>query len=90
MIFIAYYFFPNRALSIMLPSLRSTPARDVGMPVSRAMRCFACVMPRALFHEKESPGMPVLDLRRAIFGVLFVCYPFLSFIHKYAKKNISP
>ena len=63
-----FYFLPKSALSIMLPSLRSTPARDVGIPVLRAMLCFASVMPKALFHEKESPGMPVFDLRRAIVG----------------------
>ena len=55
------YFFPNSAFRIMLPSLRSNPALEVGMPLSRANFCLACVMPNALFHENERPGMPVFD-----------------------------
>ena len=51
----------------MLPSLRSNPALEVGMPVSRANFCLACVIPKALFHENERPGMPVFDFLRAIF-----------------------
>ena len=45
----------------MPPIFRSTPAFEVGMPVVPAIFCFACVMPKALFHEKERPGMPVFD-----------------------------
>ena len=56
-------YLPKRDLSIILPILRSTPALEVGIPVSLANFCFACVIPNALFHEKERPGMPVLDLR---------------------------
>lgn len=56
-------YLPKRDLSIILPILRSTPALEVGIPVSLAKFCFACVIPNALFHEKERPGMPVLDLR---------------------------
>ena len=55
-------YLPKRDLSIILPILRSTPALEVGIPVSLANFCFACVIPNALFHEKERPGMPVLDL----------------------------
>lgn len=39
------------------PIFRSSPAFDVGMPVSRANCCFACVMPNARFHEKLRPGI---------------------------------
>ena len=46
-----------------LPIFLSKLAFDVGIPVSRANFCFACVMPNALFHEKDNPGMPVFDLR---------------------------
>ena len=56
-------YLPKRDLSIILPILRSTPALEVGIPVSLAKFCFAFVIPNALFHEKERPGMPVLDLR---------------------------
>ena len=56
-------YLPKRDLSIILPILRSTPALEVGIPVSLANFCFSCVIPNALFHEKERPGMPVLDLR---------------------------
>ena len=55
-------YLPKRDLSIILPILRSTPALEVGIPVSLANFCFACVIPNALVHEKERPGMPVLDL----------------------------
>ena len=60
------HFPPNKAFRIIFPILRSTPALEVGMPVSLANFCLACVIPSALFHEKERPGMPVLDLRLTI------------------------
>lgn len=60
------FYLPKRDLSIIRPILRSTPALEVGIPVSLAKFCFACVIPNALFHEKERPGMPVLDLRLVI------------------------
>ena len=41
------------------PTFRSIPAFEVGMPVLRAMFCFAFVMPSALFHEKDNPGIGV-------------------------------
>lgn len=46
---------------IALPILRSTPALLIGTPVSRDIFCFICVIPNALFHEKERPGIPVFD-----------------------------
>ena len=63
-------YLPNSDLSIILPIFRSTPASDVGIPVSLAIFCLACVIPNALFHEKERPGMPVLDLRVIIYMLL--------------------
>lgn len=63
-------YLPNRDLRIILPILRSTPALEVGMHVSLANFCLACVIPNALFHEKERPGMPVLDLRVIIYMLL--------------------
>lgn len=45
-----------------LPIFRSTPARDVGIPVSRAICCFTFVMPSALFREKLSPEIFGFDL----------------------------
>lgn len=53
-------------LKIIFPSFLSAPALDVGIPVCRANFCFACVIPNALFQEKERPGMPVFDLRLPI------------------------
>ena len=44
---------------MIFPILRSRPALDVGTPVSRASFCFACDIPKALFHEKLSPGIGV-------------------------------
>ena len=53
------HFFPNRVFRITFPIFRSSPAFEVGMPVSLAILCFACVMPSARFHEKLRPGMGV-------------------------------
>ena len=66
----AKVYLPNSDLSIILPIFRSTPALEVGMPVSLANFCLACVIPNALLHEKERPGMPVLDLRVIIYMLL--------------------
>lgn len=66
----AKVYLPNSDLSIILPIFRSTPALEVGMPVSLANFCLACVISKALFHEKERPGMPVLDLRVIIYMLL--------------------
>ena len=54
-----FYFLPNKAFQIALPIFRSTPAFDVGMPVALAIFCLICVMPKARFHEKLSPGIGV-------------------------------
>lgn len=48
------------------PNFLSTPAFVVGMPVVRANFCRTCVMPSALFHENDSPGIPVFDFLRVI------------------------
>ena len=50
-----------------LPIFRSTPAFDVGMPVALAIFCLICVMPKARFHEKLSPGIGV-----DFFGLLYL------------------
>ena|GEM_PF-1995504 len=39
------------------PILRSNPCLLMEIPVSRDIFCFAWVMPRARFHENESPGI---------------------------------
>ena len=64
----AKVYLPNSDLSIILPIFRSTPALEVGMPVSLANFCLACVIPNALFHEKERPGMLV----PLLFVIVFV------------------
>lgn len=43
----------------MEPSFLSKPDFVVGIPVERVKSRFAFVIPKALFHEKESPGIPV-------------------------------
>ena len=45
---------------IIEPNLRSTPALVVGMPVALVNSRFNLVMPNALFHENDTPGMVVL------------------------------
>lgn len=50
-------YFPNMVFNMVLPILRSRPAFDVGMPVCLANCCFALVTPRALFQEKDNPGI---------------------------------
>ena len=60
-LFNSYFFLPNNIFKIALPTLRSIPALEVGIPVLRANFCFACVMPNALLREKESPSIPVFD-----------------------------
>jgi len=50
---------PKIIFSMDLPTFRSTPDIEVGMPVSRANFCFAAVMPNALFQEKLKPNFPI-------------------------------
>ena len=40
--------------------MRSTPALVVGMPVAFVNSRFNLVMPNALFHENDTPGIVVL------------------------------
>jgi hypothetical protein len=62
------YFFPNNIFSIAPPIFLSTPAFDVGMPVTRAIFCLSLVIPKARFHEKLNPGIGV------DFFVIFLFY----------------
>ena len=41
------------------PIFLSNPVFDMGIPVCLAIFCFACVIPKARFHEKLSPGIGV-------------------------------
>lgn len=52
----------------MEPSFLSKPDFVVGIPVERVKSRFAFVIPKALFHEKESPGIPV----DVFFGILIL------------------
>ena len=49
--------YPNIFLRINLPIFLSSPPFEVGIPVFLLKFCFACVIPKALFQEKESPGI---------------------------------
>lgn len=53
-------YLPKIDLIIILPTLRSRPAFDVGMPVLRAICCFALETPSARFHEKDNPGIFII------------------------------
>ena len=48
------------ALITIAPTLRSMPARVVGIPVARDIFLFACVTPSARFHENDNPGIFIL------------------------------
>lgn len=50
-------FFPKMAFSTIFPTFLSNPALEVGIPVSRANFCLACVIPSARFKENETPGI---------------------------------
>jgi len=56
------------------PILRCMPLRVVGMPVARAKRYRARDTPRARFHEKERPGIPVL-VRRLRLAIMSTSVP---------------
>lgn len=56
---------------MVLPIFRSSPLFDMGIPVSLANFCFACVIPNARFHEKLRPGMGV-DFLLIMIGKLFL------------------
>lgn len=47
---------------ITLPIFLSSPFREVGIPVFLLKVCFALVIPKALFKEKEIPGILNDDL----------------------------
>lgn len=55
-------FFPKMAFNTILPTFLSNPALEVGIPVSRANFCLACVIPRARFKENETPGILNFDI----------------------------
>ena len=50
------------ALSIVPPTLRWSPCFVVGIPVLRAIFCFAAVMPTARFSENDSPGIFIMKV----------------------------
>jgi hypothetical protein len=50
---------PNNAFTIAEPIFLSIPAFVVGIPVDLVNSRFAWVIPKALFQEKLSPGIPV-------------------------------
>ena len=56
-----------------LPIFLSRPDLVVGMPVLRAKFWRAWVMPKARFHENESPGIPVFVF---LFAILFFVFLF--------------
>lgn len=53
----SHRFFPKMALNTIFPIFLSNPALEVGIPVSRANFCLACVIPSARFKENDTPGI---------------------------------
>ena len=53
----SHRFFLKMAFNTILPTFLSNPALEVGIPVSRANFYFNCVIPRARFKEKLTPGI---------------------------------
>lgn len=47
----------------------SNPALEVGIPVSRANFCLACVIPSARFKENETPGILNFDINYNYFNI---------------------
>lgn len=58
----SHRFFPKMAFNTILPTFLSNPALEVGIPVSRANFCLACVIPRARLKENETPGILNFDI----------------------------
>jgi hypothetical protein len=54
---ILYFFLLRSRLMTVLPILRSIPLRVVGIPVALAISRFTLDMPKARFHEKDTPGI---------------------------------
>ena len=57
------------AFNTIFPNFLSNPALEVGIPVSRASFCLACVMPSALFKENDTPGILNFDISYYAFTV---------------------
>ena len=53
----SHRFFLKMAFNTILPIFLSNPALEVGIPVSRANFCLACVIPSARFKENDTPGI---------------------------------
>lgn len=61
-------FFPKMAFNTILPTFLSNPALEVGIPVSRANFCLACVIPSARFKENDTPGILNFDISNNYFN----------------------
>ena len=58
----SHRFFLKMAFNTIFPIFLSNPALEVGIPVSRANFCLACVIPSARFKENETPGILNFDI----------------------------
>ena len=61
-IIVITHYFPKIDFNIILPIFCSNPALEVGIPVSRANFRLACVIPKARFKEKLTPGILIFDI----------------------------
>ena len=55
-------FIPKMAFNTILPTFLSNPALEVGIPVSRANFCLACVIPSARLKENQTPVILNFDI----------------------------
>lgn len=68
--FLRFPEFPVSRFITKEPTLRCRPCLVRGMPVARAIFCFAAVMPTARFHEKDSPGIFIMVVKE-MYGNLY-------------------
>ena len=53
------FFYLKNIFKMLVPIFLSIPDLVVGIPVARAIFCFACAMPNNLLNEKENPNLPM-------------------------------
>ena len=75
-------YFPKMDLMIIFPTLRSSPAFEVGMPVFRAIFCFVWVIPTARFHENDKPGIFILNIN-------YGCKKITDYKKSVCKKGVA-
>ena len=70
--------FPKIILKIVAPILRSIPDLVIGIPVSLAIFCFACVIPIKRFQENVKP----LIIYCLLVNLVFMATDYAAFVGK--------